>query len=197
MPFEVKDIDRTFYNERLADFLPAKMIDVHTHVWLKTFFDETSVETRGAKWPSLVADENPIKDLFRTYQLMFPRQTVAPLIFGSPRRGVIFEQTNGYVSQVARQHNLPSLIVSTPEWSAEELEQRVSEGGFLGLKPYLSFAPAHISTDDITILSDRWRGGDIAADIERPIEIAIPVEMIDLAIAAAEYDILAAIQRGR
>jgi predicted TIM-barrel fold metal-dependent hydrolase len=151
MLFEVKDVDRNVYRQHLAGFLPAKMIDIHTHVWLKTFFEETSERARGATWPRRVAEDNSIKDLLHTYELMFPQQSVTPLIFGSPRRGVIFDQTNGYVSQVARQHGLPSLIVSTPDWSAEELEQRVARGGFLGLKPYLTFAPAHLAPDDITI----------------------------------------------
>lgn len=151
MPFEVKDVDKTFYNEHLADFLPPQMIDIHTHVWLKNFIEETSVKTRGAKWPRLIAEDNPIEDLLRTYQLMFPPQEVTPQIFGSPQPGIILEQNNGYVSQVARQRNLPSLILTTPEWSAEEVERLVSDGGFLGLKPYLNFTPAHIASDNITI----------------------------------------------
>ncbi len=61
------------------------------------------------------------------------------------------DQTNGYISQVAQQHDLPSLLVSTPDWTAEEVTQRVRDGGFLGLKPYLNFAPAHIASGDITI----------------------------------------------
>jgi len=151
MLFEVKDVDKELYEERLADFLPARMIDVHTHVWLDTFFGGTSVKERGAKWPSLVAKDNSIEDLLEAFELMFPEKEVTPLIFGSPRRGVVFEQTNGYVSQAARQHNLPSLIISTPEWTAEELEQRVIDGGFLGLKPYLTFAPAHLGANEITV----------------------------------------------
>jgi hypothetical protein len=151
MPFEVKDIDRVFYNEHLIDFLPQRVIDAHTHVWLAAFFRETSVESRGARWPRLVAKENPVEDLLRTYQLMFPRQRVTPLIFSSARPGGDLEQVNGYVSQVARRHNLPSLMISTPEWSAEKLEHLVSAGGFLGLKPYLCFAPAHIAPQRITI----------------------------------------------
>jgi len=149
--FEVKDVDRTFYRERLADFLPPQMIDVHTHVWLKTPARETALPSRGAKWPSRVAEENPIEDLLRTYSLMFPRQKVTPLIFGSAREDVIFDEANGYVSRAARQHGLSCLMLSTPQWSAEELVQRVRDRGFLGLKPYLSYAPAHIPADDITI----------------------------------------------
>ena len=34
--FEVKDIDRKIYETELRDFLPEKMIDIHTHVWLSS-----------------------------------------------------------------------------------------------------------------------------------------------------------------
>jgi hypothetical protein len=156
MPFEVKEVDRTFYAERLADLLPSQVIDVHAHVWLKAFvepgLDEAPGQARTARWPGRVAEENSIEDLLRTYALMFPRQAVTPLLFGSPRRDVALHKTNGYVSQVAGQHDLPGLIVSTPEWPAEQLERLVRDGGFLGLKPYLSFAPAQVRADEITIL---------------------------------------------
>ena len=32
--FEVKPIDREFYSKHLRDWLPDRMIDMHTHVWL-------------------------------------------------------------------------------------------------------------------------------------------------------------------
>ena len=151
MLFEMKTVDQAVYEKDLRDWLPAKIIDIHTHLWLKTFFEETAVADRGAKWPYLVAEDNSIEDLSETYRLMFPRQQVTPLIFGSPRPDVVFEQTNGYVSEVARQHHLPALLVSTPAWSGEEVERLVMDYGLLGLKPYLSFAPGHIPSNDITI----------------------------------------------
>jgi predicted TIM-barrel fold metal-dependent hydrolase len=151
MLFQVQDVDKAFYNRHLAGFLPSKMIDIHTHVWLKSFIEETPENERGAKWPGLVAEDNSIDDLLQTYQLMFPEQTVTPLIFGTPRRGIIFEQMNGYVSQMARRHNLPALIVSAPDWSADELARQVKDGRFLGLKPYLTLAPEHLGSDEITI----------------------------------------------
>jgi predicted TIM-barrel fold metal-dependent hydrolase len=149
MLFKVKEIDKRFYTEYLADFLPPQIIDIHTHVWLKTFPWKASLATRGARWPARVAEDNSIRDLLHTFELMFPQQKVIPLIFGSPH--CVPGPTNSYVSQVARQHNLPGLLVCTPEWSAKELERQVTDGGFLGLKPYLGQAPTHLAADDITI----------------------------------------------
>jgi predicted TIM-barrel fold metal-dependent hydrolase len=149
MPFEIRDVDRAFYAEHLAGWLLPRIIDVHAHVWLKTWVG--SETPRGAQWPALVARDNSIEDLLRTYELMLPGQQVTPLIFGYPQRGADLEQANAYVSQVARRHAAPGLLLSSPEETAEELERRVGEGGFLGLKPYLEFAPAHIAADDMTI----------------------------------------------
>ncbi len=151
MPFELKPVDTAYYAEHLAGFLPRRIIDAHTHVWLRSFVTETEAETRTANWPRLVSADSSIADLLATYRLMLPRQSVTPLLFGWPERQVDLQKTNDYTSQVARQHGLPCLLVSTPEWPAEELERQVVAGGFLGLKPYLSFAPVHIKSDEVTI----------------------------------------------
>jgi uncharacterized protein len=149
--FEVTGVDRAFYAERLAGFLPPTLIDAHTHVWLKSFIGAAETETRTARWPNLVAEDNAIEDLLETYRLLLPKQQVTPLIFGSPRREVNLEATNAYVSRAARKYDLPALLVSTPAWSADTLEDHVQEGRFLGLKPYLSFAPPEIPGSDITV----------------------------------------------
>ena len=53
MLFQVKNVDKTFYNTHLAGFLPPKMIDIHTHVWLKT-----SIEEKGGDGPLLMVGFN-------------------------------------------------------------------------------------------------------------------------------------------
>ena len=35
--FEVTAYDKKIYEEELRDFLPDKILDVHTHVWLDSF----------------------------------------------------------------------------------------------------------------------------------------------------------------
>ena len=151
MLIELKDVDRQFYQQHLAGFLPTKMLDIHTHIWLKAFRKEMTVATRGQNWPRLVAEDNAIEDLLETYRLLLPGQEVTPLLFGWPERNADMEQTNAYTSKSARQFNLPSLLVTNPEWTAAELEKRTLSGGFLGLKPYLNWAPLHIASDDIQI----------------------------------------------
>jgi len=150
MDLKIGPVDKTFYEEHLG-FLPPKVIDIHTHVWSKSFRQLSSVPPRGPTWPNRVAEENPVEDLLQTYRLMFPQQAVTSVIFGAATGLYDLERNNRYVSQVAKQYHLPSLLVTTPEWSAKELERQAVEGGFIGLKPYHEFAPPHIPSDDITI----------------------------------------------
>ena len=74
--FEVKPYDREVYEKELKDFLPQKILDVHTHVYLKEFFPPKPLAPgevkRTVTWPSLVAADDSIEDLQETYRLMLP-----------------------------------------------------------------------------------------------------------------------------
>jgi hypothetical protein len=124
--FEVKAIDRDFYQQRLQGFLPGKLLDIHTHVWLDQFQSREKEEApRAVTWPQRVAVDNSIEDLQETYGLMFPAQTVTPLIFGMAlSRQDDLDGGNEYVRQRALKHQVPALIFADPKWSAAELESR-------------------------------------------------------------------------
>ena len=152
MLFEVKDVDRQVYENELRDFLPEKMIDMHTHVWLDRFKAHSKdAFARVVQWPSLVAKENPVEDLIETYKLMFPAQQVTPLMFSSIKTGDDFDGLNNYIRESSQKYHFPALLYAKPEWSGEEVEKRVIEGGFLGLKVYLNLAPAYIPQAEIRI----------------------------------------------
>jgi predicted TIM-barrel fold metal-dependent hydrolase len=187
--FEIKDVDRRTYAEKLAGFLPHKIIDIHTHIWLKEFRAEPPPGARGQSWPRLVALDNSIEDLLETYRLMLPEQEVTPVVFGWPERDANLEQTNAYASQAAREHGLAGLLVTTPEWSGAEVERRVREGGFLGLKPYLNWAPLGIPSAEITNydflphahlqVADR-HGWIVLLHIPRPDRLRDPVNLAQM-----------------
>jgi len=149
--FDVTDVDRRFYDERLRAFLPEKIIDVHTHVWRAADRPRRRKAGGKANWPALVAKENPIEDLQETYRLMLPGKAVTPVIFSSVGRGDDLDRVNGYIRSCAREHRLPALMFATPAWSGAELEKRIRAGGFLGVKVYLSWAPLHIPAGEVRI----------------------------------------------
>ncbi|MCX7669836.1 MAG: amidohydrolase [Anaerolineae bacterium] len=151
MLFPVYDVDRRFYAEKLAGFLPRQIIDFHAHVWLKAFDLGGERSVRGPTWPARVADENAVDDLLETYRLLLPGHEVTPLLLGWPERTVDQERNAAYIADAMRGRGLPGLLVSLPEWPADELVRRVRAGGFAGLKPYLNLAPPHIPSAEITI----------------------------------------------
>ena len=116
--FEVNDLDRKIYEEELRDFLPDKMIDIHTHLWLRSLRPPKKLAPgevkRTVTWPSLVAAENSIEDLQETYRLMFPGKEVSALVFASTERETA-PALNDYVSQAARRVGFPALYYSVPE----------------------------------------------------------------------------------
>ncbi len=149
--FDVKDVDRRFYREKLQRFLPDRMVDVHTHVWLKSF-RKAPPTGRAVTWPLRVAEQNPVEDLIETYDLLFPCKSVRPLMFSFVESHEDdFEAANTSVSRAAREHGFAALVFASPQWSAEELEQEILRGGFLGAKVYLTLSPAEIPVDQIRI----------------------------------------------
>jgi len=152
MLFDIKDVDKKFYNERLRDFLPEKIIDIHTHVWLDRMVTHTTNElAKVVSWPSKIAKDNSIEDLLETYELLFPDKSVSPMTFSNVIDKNSMDKMNAYVAQCAETYNLPSLAFTQPDWDAEKFETIVTQGGFLGAKVYLTFSANCIPTNEIRI----------------------------------------------
>jgi len=154
--FTVTEHDRKVYEEELRDFLPGKIFDIHTHVYLKELMKKDPAAPESVKrtvtWPSLVAADDSIEDLQETYRLLFPGKEVSAMMFAS--KGGSFEgwqAQNRYVSECSKRSGFPALYFSHPEESADELERKIREGGFLGLKSYLSLSPAYLPQKEIRI----------------------------------------------
>ena len=127
--FEVKPYDREVYEKELKDFLPQKILDVHTHVYLKEFFPPKPLAPgevkRTVTWPSLVAADDSIEDLQETYRLMLPGKDVTALMFSNSGRS---QQANDYVADASRRSGFPALYFSAPEESPEEVERQIRKG---------------------------------------------------------------------
>ena len=154
--FEVTPYDRRIYEEELKDFLPQKILDVHTHVWLDKYLDHKPLAPgevkRTVTWPSLVALDNSIEDLQETYRLMLPGKDVTALMFSNSGRS---QQANDYVADASRRSGFPALYFSAPEESPEEVERQIAK----------KLALSGISLSDVTIL--RAQGGQQAAMVTK------------------------------
>jgi len=186
---EIRDVDRRFYQEKLAGFLPDRIIDVHTHVWLKEF-RKAPPTGRAVTWPLRVADQGPIDKLIETYRLLFPGKSVTPMMFSFVEsHDDDFDSANAYVSGAAREQGFPALVFASPQWSAARLEHEICAGGFVGVKVYLTLAAGHIAADQIRIFDflphhqlevlNRHRG-IIMLHIPRSGRLRDPVNLADM-----------------
>ncbi len=147
--FEVTQHDREIYETKLKDFLPDTLFDAHVHLWLdKDVIRTPGEDTRAVTWPSLVAKDNSIEDLMETYRLMFPGKQVGALLFANQGGN---DAQNEYVRQSAEKTGLPALYYSHPTESADEVERKIREGGFLGTKSYLNLSPKYLPEAEIRI----------------------------------------------
>ena len=168
--FTVTDVDKRVYEEQLKDFLPDKMIDIHTHIWRLSdhkLNPDAVKKRRAVKWPALVAADNSVEDLIETYRLMFPGKDVTPLLFAGGTDDSenldYVKIRNNYVQESAQRTGFPSLYFSSPKQSAEEIEKEVTQGGFLGLKSYLTFSESYFTRGrdkDIRLFPEAPAKGD-------------------------------------
>lgn len=142
------EYDRQVYEKEFADFLPDKIIDLHTHIW-KNAFRPQGQSNGGSTWTELVADEMTAENLIYAYKMLFPRQQVTPLVFGGVSHDV--GQCNDYVREKAAEYGFPTLLRTSYDMTAEEVTAEVKRGGFLGLKPYLTNCPPYLPVSEIRI----------------------------------------------
>lgn len=144
----ITDYDREVYEKELKNFLPEEFIDVHVHSFKNTF-DSYGASNGGSAWPRRVADEMTTEQMYECYTKLFPENKVTPLVFGACLKNL--EQTNNYVREESAKHGYPKLYRTTYDMDVDELEKNVKEGGFLGLKPYLTNCPPYIPASEIRI----------------------------------------------
>ena len=146
--FEVTPNDKRVYEQELKDFLPEKIIDVHAHVWLDHLkVKDPNEPKRTVTWTRVVALDDSIEDLQETYRLLFPGKDVSALFFSNGEG----DGNNNYVSESSKKTGWPALYFSHPSETAEELENHIRQGGFLGVKSYLSLSPKYIPGPEVRI----------------------------------------------
>lgn len=151
--FEVKPYDLDVYKNHIKNYLPDNIIDIHTHVYKKADPHDLLTQSRTVNWPSIVASKNPVEDIIETYHLLLPGKKVVPLMFAEAVQATQShrDKSNAYLTECSAKTGFPTLYFSHPSEDPDKLEQNVRQGGFLGLKSYLSLAPAYIPVSEIRI----------------------------------------------
>ncbi len=186
--FDVLEVDRKFYAERLRDFLPDNIFDTHTHVYEQSS-SISKASQASVSWPDLVASCNPVEDMDETGHLLFPGKRYVPLMFASGVRPETQKDRNSYLSRVSASSGYPALYYTHQDQSGDEIEREVISGGFRGIKMYYSCLPSYIPSAEIRIFDylphshlevcDK-HGWTVMLHIPRPKRLRDPVNIAQL-----------------
>jgi predicted TIM-barrel fold metal-dependent hydrolase len=131
-------VDLPIYQRELADWLPARVFDIHAHAWLP----EHNLRPISEERVGLVFEAESVSwdELREAYALLFPGKAVEWLAFGMPLSVVDREANNAYIAaQIDRRTSFGLYVVKPEETDAAALLDKLKAGGFVGFKPYLSF----------------------------------------------------------
>ncbi|MBC8355845.1 MAG: amidohydrolase family protein [Planctomycetes bacterium] len=138
-PVELNDLDRRIWAEELADFVPARVFDVHTHIYRFAFYTAANKEQSSYRqFVSKPFEEASWQLLDECDQLLMPGRQVSRLAFPFPfAEHCDFDASNQFVAaQTAGDSVSGSLMLVRPEMTADQIVNAVRQYGFLGLKPY-------------------------------------------------------------
>ena len=166
MAIEIRDIDKQIWQEELEEFVPQKIYDAHTHIYLPEH-DHEEKSFVGLDWIHQYTPKMDHEELSRTYALLFPGRQVHSLLFGWPFEKPNFDGINQFVSEQAARNRLSvPFMLTPPSLTPDELAKQIDSGGFRGLKPYLFWT------------EKRWDASIIDIIPERLIEVADEKELI-------------------
>lgn len=139
----VSDSDRDLFRRELDSFVPARIFDVHAHLY--------DINQFTAEPPALLKSGPPSAGVntFRSQMdLIHPGRTCDGLFFGFPHIAIDMDTANRFVaSEAARSPASRAQMLIRPTMSADEVFTTVKRDRFSGLKCYHVYAPDHPTFD--------------------------------------------------
>jgi predicted TIM-barrel fold metal-dependent hydrolase len=134
--FEMRDRDRSFYEEYLKPRLPARIFDVHVHCNLPAHVAMVPEERWLSDWAMECGHILPAADALSCARELFPDAEYAINAFPMPVREADLRGNNEYLAQEQREGRISAFMCVTPQWDDGYLEQVLVQNEFLGVKPY-------------------------------------------------------------
>jgi len=146
--FQINEVDRQFWAERVASDLPAKIFDAHRHICRP---EDRGENTQPYNWAEEVARYETFDQAELGYAELFPGRSVSCLGFGFPMPDANLTAQNRYLINGLGSRGWCGLAVTSPTWSAQEVAMWLRQPHIIGIKPYPALVPAGLSGQDISI----------------------------------------------
>lgn len=133
---KINHTDNAFFEKYLADFVPERIFDMHSHLW----------SAKGQE--HMAGNNNPlcyeagVEELKKWHSQVFPGRECHALLLGTPVPGVNVEQHNNFLADECAKdpQSLAGMIV-TPQCTPDYVADCFARQGFRVVKPYRVFAP--------------------------------------------------------
>ena len=147
--WQYTDVDRAFWQEHLEAFVPAEILDAHTHVNEPRFRLETlTEEKRRQHWFNEVNEPIGAAEAQRCHELVFPGRKVSCLAFGLPFLEYDLEGSNASLQEQCVRRGWYRLAVVRPQWSAQRVAAELDRPSTLGVKVYYALIGNDPTTRD-------------------------------------------------
>ena len=131
------DVDWAFWDAHLADWMPQRIFDAHTHINEPEYdLVEMTEEKRRQYWVNELHAPIGAADAKRCMETVFPGRDVSCLAFGHPTLEFDIEASNSHLAEDCVKNGWYRLAVTRPQWSAEKVAAELDKPRTLGVKVY-------------------------------------------------------------
>ena len=129
-----RDIDRQIWENELEEFVPRRLYDMHVHMWSEAHAGDA--EASGLR------REIDYRDHLAWAEALYPGREIHYLVLATPIVGMDAHGHNEWMAaEMAADPRSGVNMMVTPAMSPEYVDAMVERHGFVGLKPYRTFAP--------------------------------------------------------
>lgn len=135
--FRKTPLDERYYRENLADRLPERILDVHTHINRPEHVASVPPERLADDWAFQCGTVMTAEDAAFYFSTLYPDRLTALCGFPMPIREADIAGNNAYIADCVRRGKIAyGMMCVKPEDSAAFLERELTEQPFSGVKPY-------------------------------------------------------------
>ena len=146
--FTISDFDREIWESELADFVPEKIFDAHTHLW-NDRFASASTEASALRFNADLA-------VMREFAgQVFPGRETHFLLMGTPMKDIDFAGDRRWLcAEAAKDPQSAAGVLVTSQLQPEILADEVDRYHIKALKPYRIFAVDPANCDIVDYLPE-------------------------------------------
>ena len=134
--FHKTELDAEYYEARLKNRLPRRIIDAHAHFNLPEHISGVSEETIAGDWACECGMVMTYEDAAGYMSAMFHDKDVGFVALPWPLRDADTIGNNAYIASLIKHRAVRGLYTLRPEYDTKQIERDYLGGGFCGFKPY-------------------------------------------------------------